>query len=193
MINGKWRRSLQDVRVRRGADVSSDHHLVTAMVKLKLQRICQTVKCQRRFDVANLKNSVQRQLFSVELCNRFDALAMANDDANNHGREQQWAEASVDDCWANIVRIYYNACTTTLGFKQKTNKEWLSDNTWNAINERQKVKCKLVEAKSPRIKERLQAQYSILNVQVRSSARADKRQFIENLATEAEEGAGYSV
>ena len=35
--NGKWRRSLQDVRVRREADVGSDQHLVTAMVKLKLQ------------------------------------------------------------------------------------------------------------------------------------------------------------
>ena len=142
MINGKWKRSLQDVRVRRGADVGSDHHPVTAMVKLKLQCLCQTAKCQKRFDVAKLKNPVQRQLFSVKLRNRFDALAMANDDANNHGGEQQWAEASVDDYWVNIVRIYHDACTTTLGFKQKTNKEWLSENTWNAINESKKVKCK---------------------------------------------------
>ena len=29
-INGKWKRSLQDVRARRGADIGSDHHLVTA-------------------------------------------------------------------------------------------------------------------------------------------------------------------
>ena len=138
-----------------------------------------------------------RQLFSVELRNRFDALAMAHDNANNHGREQQWAEASVDDCWANTVRIYHDACTTKLGFTQKTNKEWLSDNTWNAINERKKFKGKLMEAKSPRIKERLQAQYTILNVPVKTSAQADKRKFIENLATEAEalarqERAGYS-
>jgi len=56
MINGKWRHSLQDVHVRKGADVGSDHHLVTAMVKLKLQRIYQTSRCQRCFDVAKLKN-----------------------------------------------------------------------------------------------------------------------------------------
>jgi len=37
VINGTWRRSLQDVRVRRGADVDSDHHLVTANLKLKLK------------------------------------------------------------------------------------------------------------------------------------------------------------
>lgn len=31
-------RSLQDVRVRRGADVGSDHHLVTAYFKLKMMK-----------------------------------------------------------------------------------------------------------------------------------------------------------
>ena len=38
MVNGTWRRSLLDVRVRRGADVNSDHHLVTAVLNLKLRR-----------------------------------------------------------------------------------------------------------------------------------------------------------
>ncbi|CAM5146020.1 unnamed protein product, partial [Natator depressus] len=39
MINGKWQRSLTDVKVRRGADVGSDHHLVTASIKLELRII----------------------------------------------------------------------------------------------------------------------------------------------------------
>lgn len=37
MVISMWRRSLLDVRVRREADASSDHHLVTAKVKLKLR------------------------------------------------------------------------------------------------------------------------------------------------------------
>lgn len=37
-ISKKFRRSLQDVRVRRGADVASDHHLVVARLKLKLKK-----------------------------------------------------------------------------------------------------------------------------------------------------------
>ena len=39
MINGKWRSSLRDVKVRRGADIGSDpgYHLVTACLKLKLE------------------------------------------------------------------------------------------------------------------------------------------------------------
>ena len=31
IINGTWRRSLQNVRVMRGADVASDHHLVSSI------------------------------------------------------------------------------------------------------------------------------------------------------------------
>ena len=31
LLNGKWRRSLIDVKVRRGTDVNSDHHLVIAL------------------------------------------------------------------------------------------------------------------------------------------------------------------
>ena len=36
-INKMFRRSLQDVHVKRGAYVASDHHLVTAIIKLKLR------------------------------------------------------------------------------------------------------------------------------------------------------------
>jgi hypothetical protein len=35
-IGRKWRRSLQDVRNKRGADIGSDHHLV-AKLKMKIQ------------------------------------------------------------------------------------------------------------------------------------------------------------
>ncbi|KAK7097079.1 hypothetical protein V1264_004109 [Littorina saxatilis] len=37
-IGKKFRRSLQDVRVRRGADVASDHQLLVARLRLKLRR-----------------------------------------------------------------------------------------------------------------------------------------------------------
>lgn len=37
-IKGNWRRSLQDVRVRRGADIYSDHYLLVAIIKFKLKK-----------------------------------------------------------------------------------------------------------------------------------------------------------
>lgn len=39
LMNGRWRQSLQDVKVRRGADVGSDHHIVKAMKKMKIKGI----------------------------------------------------------------------------------------------------------------------------------------------------------
>ena len=37
-ISKRWNSSLQDVRVRRGADVGSDHYLVCAKIKIKLKK-----------------------------------------------------------------------------------------------------------------------------------------------------------
>ena len=36
-ITKKFRRSTEDVRIRRGADIAFDHHLVVAKMKLKLK------------------------------------------------------------------------------------------------------------------------------------------------------------
>ena len=55
LISGKWRRSLQDVRFRRGADVGSDHHLVVAHIRLKLKRTVTPIRLLKWFDVSKLK------------------------------------------------------------------------------------------------------------------------------------------
>ena len=39
MIDGKWRRFLLDVKVRKGADVASHHHLMVAFIRLKLRSV----------------------------------------------------------------------------------------------------------------------------------------------------------
>ena len=38
LVNNKWRRSLRDVRVLRGADVNCDNYLLKATIKLKLRK-----------------------------------------------------------------------------------------------------------------------------------------------------------
>ncbi|VDO56709.1 unnamed protein product [Schistosoma margrebowiei] len=38
-INKKFRRTMEDMKTRRGADISSDHHLVVANLKLKLKKL----------------------------------------------------------------------------------------------------------------------------------------------------------
>ena len=73
IMNGKWRRSLQDVRVRGGADVGSDHHLVTAKVKLKLMKQATPYRV-RRFDIGKLRDPKKKHEFRLELKNRFRIL-----------------------------------------------------------------------------------------------------------------------
>lgn len=55
-ISKKFRRSLQDVRVRRGADVASDHHVVAANMQLKLKKNwTKTTQRRVKYDVSRLK------------------------------------------------------------------------------------------------------------------------------------------
>lgn len=66
---------MQDVRVRRGADVVSDHHLVVARLKLKLKRN-QTDASDRRmkYNISLLKDPKMREQFGLVLENKFKLL-----------------------------------------------------------------------------------------------------------------------
>ena len=58
LVNGKWRRSLIDVKVRRGADVNSDHHLVIVLLKVKLRSTGKTLTSIKRFNTDKLKDHI---------------------------------------------------------------------------------------------------------------------------------------
>ena len=71
---------MQDVRVRRGADIASDHYLVVAAVQIKLQRQTKK-KMQKALDIDRLKKIETQQQFQLELKNRFSLLEeQATDD-----------------------------------------------------------------------------------------------------------------
>lgn len=75
IINKKWRRSLHDVRVRRGADVGSDHMLVMATMYLKLRKARRGEKRQVDvFDVGKLRSPDVEKAFELEVKNRLSIL-----------------------------------------------------------------------------------------------------------------------
>ena len=78
---------LRDVKVRRGADIGSDHHLVTACLKLKLKGAGRPAKGSSRFNVGQLKDPNVRKAFILEVRNRFEALMELDkmDDNDNEG------------------------------------------------------------------------------------------------------------
>lgn len=107
----------------------TDHHLVTAMVQLKLLRSRRTTCHQGWFHISKLKKVETRKQFYIEIRNRFETLAGASETTH---------EGSTQAEWDRIIKIYHAAATSTIGFKQKYHKEWLSVDTWEAIAERVK-------------------------------------------------------
>ena len=66
---------LLDVRVKRGADINSDHHLLVGEFRMKLAAKKKADnKEQRRFEIRKLQNTQIRQELGITLRNRFQAL-----------------------------------------------------------------------------------------------------------------------
>ncbi|XP_032239018.2 craniofacial development protein 2-like [Nematostella vectensis] len=124
IINGKWRRSLLNVRVYRGADASSDHNLVVTSVKLKLRKVKKQVQQRKQLDAVKLKCPKIQKQFVLEVKNRFQALA---DNAE---------DTPVETRWNKIKSVYNEAAVDIIGYKKKNSKQWLSPETWKKIDER---------------------------------------------------------
>ena len=74
-ISRKFRRSWWDVRVLRGADVSSDHHLVVTVVRLRLKKYAYANSNTRaRYKVGLLRNKDTQTAFQISLSIRFQLL-----------------------------------------------------------------------------------------------------------------------
>ena len=178
LINKKWRGSLQDVRVCRGADVFTDHHLLVCNLKLKLKAVKKTGStASKKYDVNKLKNPEKLNEFKIELSNRYQILSTIPD----HNIEEKWEK---------IKDTYCSTAEKVLGFKKNNKKEWLSDDTWKKIEERKEAKKRILP-NNQNAEEEAQARedYSKKDKEVKRAARKDKRKYLEDKANEAQEAA----
>ena len=182
MINGIWRRPLLGVRVRRGADVGSDHHLVTTTLKLKLRKTESSPRGQQHFHVEKLRDLKAETTFTPQLKDKFQVLADAED-------QTQEGSGDINAKWQQLKIAYEQTCKACLGTKQRKRKEWITEDSWQAIENRINLKKKVLEAKSERLKERYKQQYREANRTVKRMTRTDKRSHINDLASQAEDAA----
>ena len=181
MINGRWRHSLNDVSVKRGADCGSDHFLIISKIKLKLKKAPKINELSRKtFDLQRLKDNKIRQKFNTEVKNRYQVLRAIDDNNENMGE-------NITEIWDNIKDIYTKTAEKVLGLKNRKRKQWLSDKTWENIKERKAIKIKLNASKSNRLKTKLQSDYRDKDKEVKKGAKNDRRNYVEELANEAEE------
>ncbi|VDP51778.1 unnamed protein product [Schistosoma margrebowiei] len=92
-IDKKFRRTMEDVRTRRGADIASDHQLVVANLKLKLKKNWTSGQTAlQRFNTVFLRDTNKINEIKIALNNRFQAL-------QDLLKEE---ETSTEDNWKDI-------------------------------------------------------------------------------------------
>ena len=124
-----------------------------------------------------------KSIFVLHVKNIFQALQHLEDEAVDSGTE-------INRSWERVASVWKESSKECLGFRQRMKrKEWMRANAWKAIDNRQTLKEKLTDAKSERLCERYQQQYSEADQQVKCLTRADKRAYIDGLPAEAEDAA----
>ena len=175
-INGQYKRSINDDRAHRGADVGSDHNLVVIKIRLKLCKIGKKPSTSKRYETCKLKVPEINQRFRMELKNRFGVLA--NENSNE-----------LEESWEKFKDIYNQTASTVLGPRKKRNQDRISADSWKEVEKRRSLKEKIDGTRSERVKERLREEYRNTDKNVKKSMRRDKRQWLYRLADEAETSA----
>ncbi|VDO47732.1 unnamed protein product [Schistosoma margrebowiei] len=179
-INKKFRRTMEDVRTRRGADIASVHHLVVANLKLKLKQNWTTIHTAiQRFNTAFLRDTDKLNEFKIALNNRFQALQDL----------LKKEETTIEDNWKSIKEPLTSTYQEVLGLKKHQHKEWISIETLDKIKERKNKKAAINNSRTRAAKVQKQFGYTEANKQVKRSIRADKKKYVEELAKTAEKAA----
>ena len=182
IVNGRYKRSLLDTRAMRGADANSDHHLVLARLKLKLCRVKRERKDGRKlYDTMKLRDQQIKEQFRIEVRNRFEALANNEDDSNE--------DDSIEHGWSQFKKVYSESAEAVLGERRRIKSDWISAETYRRMEERRQIKEQLGRVRSERLKEQKRGEYRRKDKEVKTSARADKRRMVDNIAEEAENAA----
>jgi hypothetical protein len=176
-VSRKFRRSLLNVRNKRGADINSDHHLVIADFRMRiLANTKKFEKCNKRYDVHKLRKEQLRKEFKIQLQNRYEALSYEG-------------EEDVETTWRRMRDTYCEVSERVLGFRKGEKKEWMSEETWEVITRRKQIKSKINTSKTRQQKALAQAEYMEADKIVKRSVRRDRRKWADELAQKAEEAA----
>ena len=176
-IAKKFRRSLEDVRVKRGAGVALDHHLVVAKLKLKLRRN-ETGQQRRRarYNVDFLRDVSTADRFRVTLHNRYQVLQELHEDDEG---------LNINSQWMDIKEAVNYACEEVVGQRKPEHKEWLSAETYRKMQERKSMKAVINNSRTRAPNEKVQKRYVEANSEVKRYIRTDKRNFVDRMAEEA--------
>ena len=150
-------------------------------MRLRLKkRYANANNTRTRYNVGLLRNKDTRTAFQISLSNRFQLLQELTE-----GRE-----TDIETQWENSKKLWHNTCEEVLGKKATQHKEWISADIIQKLEARKKRKTDLNTSRTKAAKAKAQTEYRTADGEVKRSIRKDKRDYIENLASQAEEAAG---
>ena len=176
-VSRRFRRSLEDVVVRRGADVGSDHHMLMATLKLRLRKYGTRAGTMRTKFQVNLLEADKKGEFQLQLRNRFQILADLGEDTE------------VETHWKKVKEVFTTTCKEVLGEKKREHKEWISQRSLDLITERRKLKTEVVGSRTRGLKSKAQELYRMAAKDAKRSIKKDKEEFTNRLAEKAEKAA----
>ena len=162
LVTRKWRNSLIDVRVYRGADVGSDHNLAISTIKLSLAALRRQKK-QAKYDSAKLLEGDILDCFDATIGGRFHALAELDEEI-----------ADVNEEWSNFTSAVNDAANEHLGHQKRQRTDWISPQSRELIKKRKASRASLDD------------EYRDLNRQTRASLRNDKKVWYSKIADDME-------
>lgn len=176
-VSAKWSNTLCDVRNKRGADIASDHHLVVGALRISLKNVPNKHKCPRvKYKIARLKSTEQRAAFSQTLRSK-----LASKDSN--------ANPNTEERWQKFKKAVEETCMERLGKANGSRGDFISQETWNLIDSRTKLKNQINSTLNVNERKALQTKYNMIDKRVRREVRCDKKEFINSLAKKAETAA----
>lgn len=120
LFSNRFKSSVQDVRVKRGACIGSDHNMTVAKISLRLRR-CHKGKHNPVFDFNKLGKFSDASSFALTIENKFAALPETQD---------------IDEDWGSIREVVQQTLNETCPRKVHKKKPWISDTTLQLVNER---------------------------------------------------------
>ena len=153
----RWRSSIQSAKTKPGADCGSDHELLIAKFRLKLNKLGKTTR-PFRYDLNQIPYD-----YTVKVGNRFKGLDLM--------------DIVSEELWTEVCDTVQETAINTIPKKKKCKKaKWLSeDGLQKAVKRR--------EAKNKGEKE----SYTHLHAEFQRIARRDKKAFLSDQCKEIEE------
>ena len=180
-ISHKFRRSWQDVRVMRGADVSSDYHLLLiTTVRLRLKRFTTANSTWIKYNVGLFRDKDTQAAFQISLSDKFQPLQELIEDN----------ETDIETQWEHCKKLWHDTCEEVLGKKKTQHKEWIFADTIHKLETRSERKTVMNNSRTRAAKARAQEEYTAVDREVNRSIKKDKRDYIDDLARQVETAAG---